>query len=291
MSNTFDFLSNISLGEDVKKTSSGGGGVKKQRNPENADLRVFATGAVYPSTALVTSYDLEYRNKGVEPAGNGFDIFKSTDWAITAKLPQSFIIIGAVPKNAGKVDLFDQVRYNDDGNKEEKNAGATPMTSVLEQGSTTFGKELLKFLKEVYGVTPNAEGFIDLVIITAHQLKTANDVYNIPKLIARGEKAGELSYTRRENIAYFPLSVAEGHVSAEGEVAPASQPEATAPAAAPVATPAEEKLPSFNTSEQPSEEEVPATANVDAPTLGELWGGSEETPEAPEEEQGSDIEL
>lgn len=302
---TFDFLSNIQLGEDVKaKAATGGGGVKKERVPTGADLRVFATGAVYPSTELVSRYDLEYRNKGVVPPGNGFDVFKSKDWAVTAALPQAFLIIGALAKNSGKVDLFDQVRYNNDGNKEDKNAGATPMTSVLEQGSPTFGKELLTWLEEVYGVTPNEDGYIDLVIVEAHTLKTANDLYNIPKLIARGDKAGELSYERRESMNYHPLAVAEGHVSApkkEKATEPAAQAptqtpvqpsEAVATAAA-VTAPAEEELP-FGTPEGAGEEPA-ATADVNAPTLGELWPTeNQEVPEegeAPAEEAGSDLEL
>lgn len=288
MSNTFgafDFLSNISLGEDVKATASRtGGGVKKERIPTTADLRVFSTGAVYPSAALVASQDLEYRNKGVEPTGNGFDVFKSADWALTAKLPQSFLIIGALPKNSGKVDLFDQVRYNADGNKEDGNNGATPMTSVLEQGSPTFGKQLIIWLEEVYGVTPNAEGFIDLVIVQAHALKTANNVYNIPKLIARGEKAGELSYQRREDMTYFPLAVAEGHVSAPKKVEEVTVPADVANTVT-VGNPANTLAPS---EEAPFgiTDETPATADVNAPTLGDLWpteaAQEEETPEEDE---------
>lgn len=278
MSNTFDFLSNISLGEDVKTTAArgGGGGVKKERIPTTADLRVFHTGAVYPSADLVKKHDLEYRNKGVEPVGNGYDVFKSTDWALTAKLPKAFLIIGALPKNSGKVDLFDQVRFNNDGNADDKNAGATPMTSVLEQGSPTFGKELLKWLEEIYGVTPNEEGFVDLVIVEAHPLKTSNDVYNIPKLIARGEKAGELSYQRRENMTYFPLTVVEGHVSAPKKEEAAVTAPATEPAAEVTTGP---ELPFGGVGEETASvpaadggnEEVPATADVDAPTMGDIW--------------------
>lgn len=261
---TFAFLSNFTLGEDVKDVKkSNSGGPKKQRTPDTADIRVFSTGAVYPSVALVAKFDLEYRNKGVEAAGNGFDVFQSKDWAITAAIPEKFLIIGAVPKNLAKVDLFSKTTYKDDA----------PVSSVLEQGAPTFGKTLLTYLEETYGATPNEDGYIDLVIIDAHQLKTSNDVYNIPKTVSRGEKAGESTYERRESIAYYPLAVAEGHTSvAKAEEAKESE----APKANPVVT-----------SEETSEE----TPNTDAPTLGELW--PTETPEpvveAPEADDMADL--
>ena len=108
------------------------------------------------------------------------------------------------PKNAGKVELFAQVNYNDDG---------TPKTSVMEQGATTFGKEkLIPMLKECYGTALSDETpYAGLEIVVGQNLRalSPNGIFLLPKTIVRGKDAGKMDYMRRENVDIFPMVVAQ----------------------------------------------------------------------------------
>lgn len=174
----------------------------KNRNPENADIRIYKDGSVYPSAALVAEFDLAYRGKD-DDGGKAFDIFKSADcphmasWAADEKA----LFITAVDRKLPKTDMFSGSKYDETG---------APKADVLTQGSNTFGTDtLLPALKEVYGIEPNEEGFIDLVIMREAPLKTDNEIYFIPKVVSRGEKKGQADLLRRENLTLFPLVPAE----------------------------------------------------------------------------------
>lgn len=205
MSSQFDFLKNLQPLEEVKKQS-------KTRNtyfksPEEADLRVCRNGAVYPSTALVEKMNLEYKNASDPEQGNGLDVLLSSDWAPAKNWPTKVVLVAAVPKDEPKVSLFKLCNRNKETGEVE--------TSVLDQGSTSFGKDLLYMLKEAYGVTPNENGYIDLNIMHDTPVTTSNGVYYIPKKIVRGDKAGEVTTERREHLVLHPLVVVDSHVSAE----------------------------------------------------------------------------
>lgn len=171
----------------------------KNRNPETADIRIYKDGSVYPSAALVAEFNLAYVGKDVEPKGSAFDVFKTTDCPHMASWGKDdkAIFITAVDRKLPKTDLFSGSKYQDDG---------SPKSDVLTQGSNTFGTDtLLPALKEVYGIEPNEEGFIDLVIMRDASLKTDNEIYYIPKVISRGADKGKADLLRRENLTLFPL--------------------------------------------------------------------------------------
>jgi hypothetical protein len=113
-----------------------------------------------------------------------------------ANAPQTYILIAPVSKVSPKVDLFGSVKYNEDG---------TPVNSVMEQGGGTFGEQLLEMITEVYGITLEKGSFLDLEVKAEVVVKSPNDVYFIPKTIARGEKKGQITVVRRENITVMPL--------------------------------------------------------------------------------------
>ena len=218
-------VSNEVIKPAVARTSSA-----KAKIPETADLRIWKDGAIYPSAALVAEYDLQYRRADVEDKGNGFDVFKSSDFPNTEKWPaeQRIIFIAPVSKDAkeGKVDLFASTRYN-------KEDGAP--ADVLTQGAATFGEQLLEWIKDTYNEIPNEEGFIDLIIARTNGFNTDNNKYYIPKIVSRGEKKGESSIVTRENITLFPLvpsswanedSVEDAQAEPEVKTAPLPKPEA-----------------------------------------------------------------
>lgn len=194
------FLKKASLAaNEVVKSAVARTTTAKARNPENADIRIYKNGAAYPSVALIGEFELAYVSKDVENKGNGFDVFKSTDYPNTQAWPadEKVVFIAAVPRKEGKTDLFASVGYDAEGN---------PVTDVAAQGAVTFGKELLEYLEEVYGFTPDEEtGYIDLVIMRDVPFKTDNGIYFVPKVVSRGEKKGEMTLLRRDDLTLFPL--------------------------------------------------------------------------------------
>jgi hypothetical protein len=202
----FSFLNTVTVDavEAAKKVSAPR--PKKQYQPTTADLRIWISGAIYPSDALNAEFLLEYQDKDSEVQGNGIDIIDTREMP-AIKTPQPFIALSFTPKKCGKVDIFSNVGYNED---------STPKVTVIEQGAATFGKEvLLPLLKEVYGIEPNVEGFIDLLVMRDHAFTSPNGIYQFPKKVSRGEKKGEMSYVRRENQTVFPLSFVPAEIVAE----------------------------------------------------------------------------
>lgn len=206
--NPLSFLSQVTVAavESVKKPVAR---VAKQYQPLTADLRIWTSGAVYPSAALIAEMGLEYLPKGADDKAYGFDIIDIAEMAAITS-PERFLAISMTEKTASRVDLFGMTRFDE--------AGA-PLSSVAEQGSATFGKEsLLPLLKEVYGVEPNEEGFIDLVIHRATPFTSPNGIFRFPKVVSRGAQKGEVSYVRRENQTVFPLIAVESSVFGDGSM-------------------------------------------------------------------------
>lgn len=207
------FLKEIKVEETVVPKRAGGGS-RKQWNPTTANtIRIWKDGSVFPSADLVERFSLEYGNKPAEAAegekkekisGNAFDVFSSENFP-TLKTPQAVILMNVAARAAGKTDLFGSTGYNEDG---------TPKSSVMDQGSKTFGKEdFLPMIETVYSQTPNEDGYIDMILVgtdgeAATQPFTIpgeKKICYVPKAITRGEKAGEVSTVRRENPVLFIL--------------------------------------------------------------------------------------
>jgi hypothetical protein len=196
--NPLSFLSQVTVAavETVKKPVTR---VAKQYQPVGADLRIHASGAIFPSDALIAEFGLDYTVRDSDVPAFGFDIIDIADMP-GIKSPERFIAISPVPKSAAKVDLFGMTKYDE--------AGA-PLASVAAQGSATFGKEvLLPLLAEVYSAVPNEEGFIDLNILRDIPFTSPNGIFMLPKLVSRGDKKGEVSYIRRENQTVYALIAA-----------------------------------------------------------------------------------
>jgi hypothetical protein len=194
-----DFLKKASLvANEIVKPATARTVTAKNRNPENADIRIYKDGSVYPSAALVAKYNLAYVGKDVEPKGSAFDVFKSSEFLNTKHWPaeNTVLFITAVDRKLPKTDLFGSTKYDETG---------APTADVLTQGSSTFGKKLLVDLKEVYDVEPNEEGFIDLSIYNDSPFTTEDSIYYVPKIVSRGENIGQSDLVRRENLTLFPL--------------------------------------------------------------------------------------
>jgi hypothetical protein len=207
-----DFLKNVQVTAPEKTpTSKGGGGVRKERNPLTADLRLFADGSIYPSEELAIRFNLEYGNKPAEdmdPIGNGFDVINSEEFKQYIPVGRRCIWISPVPRAEPKLDIFGTTTYNEDG---------TPKSSVMDQGSVTYGKATLwPLIKEAYGIelTEN-EKFIDLNFYGGSQDEAGNQfpfvlppgktLAFVPKAIERGEKKGTATVQRRENPEFWCL--------------------------------------------------------------------------------------
>jgi len=188
---------------------------------DDADLRVFANGKVYPSKRFVTENSLEYVKREELPdgsydvKGNGLDVFSSTEWNMFPEDAEAhFIFVAVVPKAYPKVSLFGNTKYNDDN---------TPKNSVLEQGNSAFGQhELVQMLTDIYKVDWNVKEYVDLVVADS-PISNEQGIYHIPKLVTSGKNKGKYSFIRRDNIVINPLILLEDVMNTPVEVEGATQ--------------------------------------------------------------------
>ena len=221
--------------EQISGPSRKGGGRAKQwtPNPTLLAIRLWRDGSVFPSKAAIDKFDLEYRNCSITKVplplkegqtesdqkykneytfsagpGNGFDVIDSRVWA-NYKADGHMLFISPVSKDEPKVDLFARVDYEDDG---------TPKNKVEEQGSATFGKDvLLAAVEELYGIKLTEElgkDYVDLVIFDEFDginitEKFSTPVMLAPKRVVRGADKGKPDYIRRENALVYGLVPAQ----------------------------------------------------------------------------------
>lgn len=198
---SLSFLNNIQVAAAAVKASApkgAGSPLKKERQPTTADIRIWASGAAYPSDALVAEFGLEYQKKDNEDRGFGFDITNAMGMsAQLSGITEDFLLIGAVDRKEAKVDLFGSCAFE---------ASGEPASKVSNQGSVTFGKAtLLELLEKVYNVVPNEAGFIDLSFVRSTPIASPNGIFLVPKTVTRGANAGKAAYERRENVTFYPL--------------------------------------------------------------------------------------
>lgn len=230
-----DFLKKASLvANEVVKPAVARTTTAKNRNPENADIRVYRDGSVYPSAALVTEFNLAYVGKDVAPKGQAFDVFESAKYINTQSWEDKVLFIAAVDRSLPKTDLFSGSKYDENGE---------PTADVLTQGANTFGKELLTMLKDTYGIeiAEDAEqNYIDLVILRDIPFNTPDNIYYVPKVVSRGNNKGQSDLVRRENITLYPLVTVEAYNELNAQPEAIEEPVAEIPVKAPKATPAAE---------------------------------------------------
>jgi len=192
----FSFLDNIELSEVIPKQQMGSSKVEK--NPTEADIRVFADGAIYPSEKLVEEFNLEYQSEGSDIVENGFDLIDTALWGMLPKDTPRFLAIATVNRaSARKPMLFGKYRMKD----------GKPVHSVMSQGSISAGKTLLSYLDVVLGVEMGDEPYLDLKLVRERKLSSNNGIYNLPYVVAKGKEAGVIKSVRRENCEIYPLIV------------------------------------------------------------------------------------
>lgn len=253
------FLKNAKVEETTVRKS--GGGVRKDWNPNPLTLaiRVWRDGSVFPSQALVDKFSLEYRTATINKVeiplkegeteqkfkneyyyvagpGYGFDVIDSRSWP-GYKGEGHMLFISPVAKDQPKVSLFASVGYEDDG---------TPKSSVMDQGTITFGKAyLLPMLQAVYGIELTEEKqFVDMVVFDEYDGVNIVEQFSrpitfLPKIVVSGADKGKPDLQRREGAKIygfapkeliFPQEDAIGHEAVapeegkEEEVPPALDP-------------------------------------------------------------------
>jgi hypothetical protein len=185
----YNFLRNITLVDTGRLRAP------KEKNPTGLAVRIFSTGEVYPSQELVNKYNLEYLKKGVE-SNFGIDIVDSINWTPTATFPR-MILFGFTPKKEAKVDLFGSCRWDDND---------LPKSTVTSQGSKS---EVLLDLVRAMGYLNDDQKYVDLQLVEEFPIKTENGISYIPKVMERGDKKGEQTYERRENVTFYPVNTPE----------------------------------------------------------------------------------
>lgn len=205
--NKLAFLNKVVIKNDKQVASKSS---NSKRPSEGADLRVYHTGAVYPSEELVAMFNLEY-NK--ERTGNGLDVFEGAKYH-GFESENNCIMIAAVSRKAGRgADIFKTCDYTEAG----------PKASVLDQGATTFGKSsLIPMLEKAYGVIldKDEKPFVDMKVVGCGEHfnepfmnSNGSEVYFVPKQVAAGEAKGNWTTVRREKLllwALVPMDYLEG---------------------------------------------------------------------------------
>ena len=229
MFNFFDSLQNVALDANpVKEKASKLSIPRVEKNPTNgADFRIMATGKIYPSQQFVDDFSLEYTPKDSNVISNGFDLFPSNQWGNYKNGPD--LLMGyAVRMDSPKVELFSGVRYKEDG---------TAINSVMEQG-TTLGDDTLELIASALGSVESDGGntsawhnllvqlatgeegiarYVDFYVVrnVGAALTMPDGIYNIPKMIVRGEKKGQLTTVRREKVNVLPVVIFTEEVKAQ----------------------------------------------------------------------------
>lgn len=186
----FDVLKNAVFTDQKAKVK-----VTAGKNPTGLALRIYANGDVYPSQQLIDQFDLNYYNQDSQ-SGTGFDVIDSKNWEPT-KAFDRMIIFGVVPKHEPKIDLFNRVKFNDNG---------TPVSNVFDQGSPS--PKLLNLVQDL-GLLKEGDKFVDLQIFTDFPITMEDGIALVPKELAKGGKKGTPSYQRRENVVFYPVDVVE----------------------------------------------------------------------------------
>lgn len=180
---SFDFLKSLKLVEETAtKTVSSNAPAE-----DKLVLRVYANGKVKPSTALVEAFKLEY---GVD-GDCGMDFFSSNDWSTYPRNEKPVIFTAFIPRTEKKISLFGSYRE----------VGGEKKVSIFSQN--VKAPELWEMVKDTYKI--NEALYVDLVVGTDFGVTTENGIYNIPKKVSKGEKKGQATYVRRENIVLYPL--------------------------------------------------------------------------------------
>lgn len=208
------FLKNITAEAPAKQPRTVG--PRKERNPElQLALRIFKDGSIYPSQGLVDRFNLEYPKQapasveGGEPAhvapGNGLDIFSINDFSFL-KGVENVLVVNVVAKDEPKVDVFGRTDYDEKTGE--------PLSSVMDQGATSFGKnELLGMIDKFYELNPDEKVGLDLVFLgidgeeanVPYKLRDDLKVCYVPKTLSRGGKKGEPTFQKRDNPKLFIL--------------------------------------------------------------------------------------
>lgn len=199
-----DFLKTATISDVAETKAVHRGGVRKQRNPDGGlQIRVFKDGSVYPSSELVSKFDLEYQPKDALLTGNGLDVVDTALYP-AFKAQGRAILVSPVSRKEGKIDLFSSTGYDEKGE---------PRASVLEQGAKTYGKDdLIPMMEVVYGIKFQEEqNYIDLELVAdpatgkPWSLPKGKLVTFLPKAVSRGKDKGSISTVRREKPEFWAL--------------------------------------------------------------------------------------
>jgi len=148
--------------------------------PENGgDIRIHRNGKIV--------YSDEFRAKVGE---GGLDFIDSRQWSLYPKNAQEHLIFLCIvsdltAKHSAKVDV----------RKESVNS---PSTAVKNH--------LIPLMRDLYTLNPDFNS-VELKVNYDFPVTNEEGVYNIPKVVSSGSAKGENTYTRRENVTFYPVTL------------------------------------------------------------------------------------
>lgn len=187
------FLKDVTI-QEVERTRATKGG---NNYPSSGDMKVHRSGKLFFSESLrtklsdVSGFQEEEFVKGVTEKGTlayGIDVVDSRKWNLYPKNASQDLVFVCLtplvnPKLSAKVDI----------RQESVNA----KIAAVE-------KSLIPMLQEIYGISTDFSS-VELEIKWDMPLTNEKGIYQIPKVISGGERAGEDTYVRRENVTFYPL--------------------------------------------------------------------------------------
>jgi len=180
-----EFLHDVNL-KNVEKTATRVVGINQF--PTTGDIKVFRNGKIF--------FSEDFR---IKVGDGGLDFVDSRKWnEYPTDVPQQLVFLCIVSdlsnlKLAAKVDV----------REESTNA---PKAAVK--------KVLIPLLTELYNLDPNFSS-VELKVNYDTALINDKGIYHIPKVVSSGKDKGEDTYTRRENVTFWPLTIIENEATVE----------------------------------------------------------------------------
>ncbi len=170
-----DALKDLKLGEVLPSPVRVTGQVK----PVEGDIKIYRNGRIYFSDEFKAKVDK-----------SGLDFIDSRPWTLYPDNAEDNYIFMCItpmgnPKTSAKVTV-------------PRESNKTPMSGV--------SSVLIPLLIDLYGLDKDF-GSVELDVEFGFPVTNDSGIYNIPKVISRGDAKGELKTVRRENVTFYPITI------------------------------------------------------------------------------------
>ncbi len=184
------FLNDVTI-PDGKKGPSGGG-KKVESQPTKGDIKIFKNGRIFYSDDLKAKV-----------ADGGVDFIDSSKWTILKDV---------MPEGKHIMFICITPKYKDEKGEVDKstNLKLAAKVDVKKEGKiVAVTNDIIPSLEALYNLEEEF-GSTELSIVWNQPFTNKNGIYNIPKIVSGGDRKGEPTTVRRENVIFYPVVFTEG---------------------------------------------------------------------------------